>query len=144
MEQKRSSDVKDVIRSTRLLHTYRKQGGRGARMKKYIQLDNKIVGFVKITPEERAYYSPREIEHIFRIFGDGFGMSEILLETLREKYKVEKIYIIFRGRKLKASVQQFFDFGKEWKDGKNDWQLILPLSDFKVGGVVREVQEKLN
>jgi len=95
-------------------------------MKEFIKYKNRFVGYIK---DNNAYYSKRTTDHQFHIFKDGFGMSVVVLNILRERF-IEDIFIIFKNKLYKSSVQMFFDEGEKYKDG-NDNQLIIPFHKFE-------------
>lgn len=88
-----------------------------------------------------VYMSPRNRTHAFRKFGDGFGVSENLLDYLG-KCGVEVIVINYEGRKeFIATVNDFIVNGEDW-DEEGDKQLILPLKYFRKE-IKQEIQGRL-
>jgi len=91
--------------------------------------------------ERHCYISRKEEEHIFRKFS-GWGASICILNYLRSK-NIEIIIVVFKGNFMKSTVQEFYDNGIVYKNGKDN-QLILPLKFFKISGKVEEKQVELN
>jgi hypothetical protein len=79
---------------------------------------------------EKSYYiSYRTDEHIFRIFEDGFGISEKIIDKL-DALGIKQILINFKDQELFiTSLDRFIIFSKPYSDGE-DKQLILPRSHF--------------
>ena len=84
----------------------------------------------KIYHDKECYVSPRTIAHKFRKFGEGFGMSESLLDYL-QKCGISIVIINYCGREgYVATVDDFIVKGEDWED-KGDKQIILPLKYWK-------------
>jgi len=98
---------------------------------------NKIIGII----ENDTYISERTREHIFRKFGNGFGISAKVIDFLESK-NISKVRIIFEGRhSLECSLDLFYCRGEQYKDG-DDLQFILPNKFFNQK-IVNEVQNVL-
>lgn len=86
-------------------------------------LKGKKVGEINL--EQSYYISYRNDTHVFHLFGDGFGLSESLINILEEN-KIKKILINFKDKELyHSTLQRFLIFSKEYNDN-GDKQLILP------------------
>ena len=108
-------------------------------------LNIKVGGHIKncgfINWKHHSYISKRFKEHQFHKFGEGFGMSVVILDYLREK-GIETVIVVFLGQFLKATVSDFYEKGVIYRDG-NDVQSILGLSEFRITENIEEKQEKL-
>jgi len=91
---------------------------------------------------ERVYVSKRTEDHQFRKFGNGFGISIIILNYLQEK-GIDVINIAFNSLTLCSKIADFYEKGVKYQDN-GDLQLILPLRYFhvKTNSIV-EKQSKL-
>lgn len=88
-----------------------------------VLMKGKKVG--EINTEQSYYISYRNDDHVFRIFGDGFGISEKALLVL-EQQGIKHIIINFKDQEMFfTTVKRFLIFSKEYSD-KGDKQLILP------------------
>lgn len=80
-----------------------------------------------------VYISFRDKRHFFRIF-KGFGISTATLMSLRKK-GCKKIVIVYKKDDGTQSIyttysNKFLEAGKVYRDGKHDYQRILPLEEF--------------
>jgi len=90
--------------------------------------------------KRHCYISKRESEHIFIKF-NGWGLSVCILNYLRSK-NIETIIVVFEGNFMKSTVQNFYENGIVYKDGKDN-QLVLPFKFFKYSGKIKEKQAEL-
>lgn len=107
-------------------------------MKEYIRMAGKTRGH--IDTERKVYISHRTEKHLFRKF-NGLGCSVKILDFLSEK-GIGSIEIIFNLIKLECTVQDFYNFGEIYSDGKDE-QLILNLNRFNNKGEVKVRQMAL-
>jgi len=96
-------------------------------MKEFIKYKGKIRGWI----EGDTFYSDRStIDHFFRKF-NGYGISVKILEVLEDR-KIERVCLVLDGwKKLTTSPSVLVLKGKMWKDGEDDWQVILPLCEWR-------------
>jgi hypothetical protein len=95
---------------------------------KSVFLKNKLIG--RIDKENKIYVSLRTSEHIFRKYGDGFGISMDVLRYLEEN-EIDTIIINFENiRAYITDINRFYFHGIEY-DFFEDKQLILPIQYFK-------------
>jgi len=92
---------------------------------KQVIVRGKVVGTIR---RDRVYVSHRNKNHYFKIF-NGFGVSASVLDELR-KYDVKKVIVIYTkvdgSQELWiANTNDFYEYGKIYKDVGNDYQRIL-------------------
>ena len=86
--------------------------------------NNKIIG--NIDSEKGIYVSDRSSIHIFKKFGNGFGLSVGILDLL-ESHGIKKIMIRFENQyEFIATTDTFLVHGIYYND-LGDEQLILPF-----------------
>ncbi len=91
-------------------------------MKEKFLFKGKIIGEVDL--EKKYYITHRTREHVFRKFGNGFGLSTKVIDALYER-DIELIVINFEGKEfLWVHIDRFAFKGETWKDG-DDEQLVL-------------------
>lgn len=89
--------------------------------------NNKIIG--NIDKERGMYVSDRSSIHIFKKFGNGFGLSVGILDLL-ESHGIKKIMIRFENKyEFFTTTDAFLVHGISWND-LGDEQLILPFEYF--------------
>ena len=76
------------------------------------------------------YYTKREEKHFFRQF-NGWAISKIVLEILRDKKGIDEVIIFCGDTKYTAKIEIFLKEGSKYKD-VDDEQLVLPLIKFRV------------
>lgn len=85
-------------------------------------LKGKKIGEVNL--EQSYYISYRTDEHVFHIFGDGFGISVETLDKL-DALDIKKILINFKDKELyHTTLDRFLIFAKQYDDN-GDKQMIL-------------------
>ncbi len=108
-------------------------------MREPVRFQGKIIG--DIDKEKQLYISHRRREHIFRKFGNGFGLSAKVIDVLYSQ-DIVNIVIIFEDKQaLFATLDLFITKGEKWMDG-DDEQMILPQKFFTEKRVEEE-QAKL-
>ena len=108
-------------------------------MREPVKFQGKIIG--ELDWARKIYFTPRNENHVFRKFGDGFGISCKVIDALMMK-KIETVVVIFQEREaLVAPLLSWVTRGEQWKDGEDE-QLILPGKFFNMKRLV-ERQEVL-
>lgn len=96
-----------------------------------MKLGNRFTGILR---RDKVYVSYRTPYHFFRKF-KGFGVSTSILRKLSKEgcYKVLIIYQETENTQIlySAHPNKFLEKGIVWKDGRGDYQRILPLTEFK-------------
>ena len=93
--------------------------------------DSKIIEHVK----NKTYYCVKsETENKFRIM-NGYGCSIKVLAELQRREIDNFVMILTNGLILKTRVVDFYEHGKKWLNGKEDWQLILPMEFWEKGEI---------
>lgn len=108
------------------------------------KLKGKLIGTLK---KDGVYVSFRTPEHYFRKY-NGFGISTSILINLK-RAGCKKILIIYQETpetqiKYSTYPNRFLEKGIIYKDGKRDYQRILPLTYFnKENEILQDLQSTL-
>ena len=71
--------------------------------------------------DNSIYVSDRNKNHVFHIFGNGFGLSLRVLNLLKQ-YDIKEVIIRYEGiKELKCLVSDFFEYGKRWTDNRQEY-----------------------
>ena len=85
--------------------------------------NHKLVGQINV--EEKTYYTYRNDYHVFHIFGEGFAISEAVLDSLIEN-GINEIIINYKNlRVYHCDIDIMLAKGEDYND-KGDKQIVLP------------------
>lgn len=105
-------------------------------MEQEIKYQNKVFGYIR----NDCYITSRTRDHLFRIFGNGFGVSEAIIGMLKT-HGVHTIVIKYEGTNVfLLSIYEFEKHAWNYTDtseniiDKGDKQLVCPLEFWKTEG----------
>ena len=94
-----------------------------------IRFKNKIIG----TLNDGVFRTHRDKRHFFVKF-KGFGLSSSIIDELKRRNCRSVLLIYTKSDNSEslylAPLMRFYEKGEIWKDGEDDWQRILPLTEW--------------